>query len=227
MLNRKPASFTDRFAAAAALLGALAIAAGPAAADTVANGGNLFLSQSQTGSGTVTGLISDPATSPGNYYYHDSWTAPQTTTVGSTGYGFFDDFVFTIGANQVDSITSTISLGSFVGISNMRVRLYKAPSGLASLTTGAPAAGSAIDAWSSTVAFPGGTSTVDVLPTTILTAGTYTLEVEGTVTGDPGGGNFTGSLNLTPVPLPAALPLLFSGLGGFGLFARRRKLRTA
>jgi hypothetical protein len=62
---------------------------------------------------------------------------------------------------------------------------------------------------------------VDVLPQTTLAAGTYVLEIRGNVTGTSGGG-YGGVLNLTPVPLPAALPLLLSGLGLIGAAARRR-----
>jgi hypothetical protein len=39
--------------------------------------------------------------------------------------------------------------------------------------------------------------------------------------------NGVGTLTVSPVPLPAALPLLLSGIGGLGALARRRKLAKA
>ncbi len=194
-----------------------------AATIPVLNGGNLALTVASTGAGSGPfGNISAPVI-PGNFYYHDQWTAPQTTTFGSTSAGFYDDFVFTIGAGQADSITSTVSLGSMLGISGMQVRLYDytANGSVAPLTT-TPVAGTAFDAWSSTVAFTGGSTTVSVLKPLTLQAGTYVLEVKGTVTGTAGG-NYTGSLNLTPVPLPAGLPMLLGGLGLFAGYAQRRR----
>ncbi len=211
-----------------AVAGILALAAAlPAIAATVpvSNGGNLYLSESTTGSGgapfgNISGL-----TGAGNYTYSDSWTAPQSTVVPGTSSGFYDDFVFTIGAGQVDSITSSISLGHMLGISGMQVRLYdyNANGEAAPLLT-TPVPGTAFDAWSSTVAFPGGTTTVNVLQPTTLNAGTYVVEVRGTVNGTAGG-NYTGSLNLTPVPLPAGLPALVSGLGLLAAYGRRTRRR--
>jgi hypothetical protein len=45
------------------------------------------------------------------------------------------------------------------------------------------------------------------------------------ITNDPN--NFTFALaTLSPVPVPAALPLFVSGLGGLGLFGWRRRTKT-
>jgi hypothetical protein len=188
----------------------------------VLNGGSLFQSEETTGSGSGPfGNISQ-LTSPGIYTYSGAFTTGQTTFVSTTSSGFYDDFVFTIGAGQVDSITSTITLGNMVGITGMQVRLYdyNANGGVAPLLT-APVMGSAFDAWSSTVSFPAGTATVDVLPTTTLGAGTYVVEVRGTALS--GGGNYSGALLVTPVPLPAGLLCLSSGLALLATFALRRR----
>jgi hypothetical protein len=208
-----------------AVLAALALAASPlvsAATVPVSNGGSLYLSEATTGTGSSPFGNISAISVPGNYTYSDSWSSAQTSVVPTTTSGFYDDFVFTVAAGQLDSITSSVSLGQMLGISGMQVRLYdyNANGQVAPLLT-TPVAGSAFDAWSSTVAFPGGTTTVDVLPTTTLAAGTYVIEVRGTVTGSSGG-NYTGSLDVTPVPLPASLSVLLSGLGLLSAYAWRR-----
>jgi hypothetical protein len=53
-----------------------------------------------------------------------------------------------------------------------------------------------------------------------LNAGTYDLQVRGTT--EALGGSYSGVMNLTPVPLPAAFPLLLSGLGMLRGLRRRR-----
>lgn len=201
----------------------------PASAATVpvGNGGSLYLSETTTGSGSSPFGNESALATPGNYTYSDSWTAAQSTVVPTTTSGFYDDFVFTIAAGQVDSITSSVSLGSMLGISGMQVRLYDyAANGDAAPLLTTPAAGSAFDAWSSTVSFPGGTTTVNVLPATTLAAGTYVIEVRGTVTGSSGG-NYTGSLDVTPVPLPPSLPILLTGLGVLATSMRRSRRPAA
>jgi hypothetical protein len=72
--------------------------------------------------------------------------------------------------------------------------------------------------WSNPISTDGSQSN---LATTMLTAGTYVLEVRGDVTGQAGG-SYAGLIDLQPVPLPAALPLLLSGLGLLGGLARQR-----
>jgi hypothetical protein len=215
---------------ACTVAGILALAAAtPVLATTVAvaNGGSLFLTETTTSAGSSAfGTISAP-TNPGNFTYSDSWTAAQTTPVTGTSSGFFDDFVFTISPGQVDLLTSSISLGNFLGISGMKVELYDyAANGSVTPLETTPLPGTGYDPWSSTVAFPGGTSTVSVLQPVTLHAGTYVIEVKGTASGSSGG-NYTGSLNLTPVPVPATAWLMLSGIGGLGIMSRRRKAIVA
>ena len=124
----------------------------------------------------------------------------------------------------VDSLTSTINLGDVAAIDDLQVRLYSVVGNPVLPVLNAPS-GNVIDAWSTAINFsPGMTGTIDVIPWTTLTAGTYVLEVRGNVTGSAGG-SYSGVLNLSPVPLPAALPLLLSGLGFLGAAVRRRAMR--
>jgi hypothetical protein len=56
----------------------------------------------------------------------------------------------------------------------------------------------------------------------MLTAGSYVLEISGVANGTLGG-SYTGTLNFgSPVPLPAGLPLLLTGIATLAGFARRR-----
>jgi hypothetical protein len=163
---------------------------------------------------------------PGTTFYGNSFsapTAPTTPIAGSPapGYDFYDDFVFTIQSASLDSVTASIDLGSLLSISNLAVRLYNT-SGNPVLPVLSVPNGGTIDAWSSPLtSAPGVTGTIDVLTSPSLAAGTYVLEVRGDVTGTAGG-SYSGTLNLSPVPIPAALPLILSGLGLLGGAARRR-----
>jgi len=179
------------------------------------------------GSATVTtpsfpsGTLTVVPNAPTAYFYGDTFSGatpiiPATITAGHpAGYGFYDDFVFTVGPAQVDSISSTISLGS-LQVAGFSERLFNL-SGNTLPTFGTPAGG-AIDAWSTPLSGPI-SGTVNVLPVTTLAAGTYVLELRGTVAS---AGSYSGTLDVTPVPLPAALPLLLGGLGLFGAARRRR-----
>jgi hypothetical protein len=202
--------------------------AGSATAATVTVGPGQYLSLSDTNSGSnnsanaATGNVS-ALTAAGAYDYGNGFTGAQTTNYGGTAYGFYDDYVISIGAGQVDSITSSITLSSSSGISGLTMRLYDyaANGSVAPLLT-TPVAGTVFDASSTTLAIsPGTTATYSVLSPTTLDAGTYVVEVSGTATG-ANGGAYSGTLNLAPVPLPAALPLLLSGCALLGAMRRRK-----
>src|SRR2546421_8807312 len=64
---------------------------------------------------------------PGSYSYGHS-VARTSGNVAGTGFGFYDDYIFNIGAGQVDSITSTIDLAGLLGITNLQVRLFNVAS---------------------------------------------------------------------------------------------------
>jgi hypothetical protein len=191
-----------------------------------ANAATMGLSYQDTASGAVSNpsaVTAFPAIG-GSGFYGDTFTAPTTVISGSPspGYGFYDDFYFSVPTGvSADSITSTINLGSVLAISGLQVRLYEL-AGNPPPVLGAPVHGTLVSSWSTAInPGPGMTGDVEVLNTTLSRAGTYVLEVRGNVTGSRGG-SYSGSLNVSPVPVPAALPLVLSGLGLFGGALRKR-----
>lgn len=219
-------SIIGSFLAVLAVSASTALA--PAAAGTVCpippSGGvgsesTLCLSYEETATGINpvggTGGVTNPLSVPGTYVYGNTVTGGSTPITGSNaGDGFYDDYVFTIGAGAADSITTTVNLGGFFNITNLGARIYSS-SGLGTLPQLNAVTGE-ID---------GSASGNDiVIPTTLLNAGTYVLEIEGNATGSAGG-TYSGVLQLSPasvVPLPASLSLFLSGLLGLGLVRRRR-----
>jgi hypothetical protein len=189
-----------------------------AAADAATIGWSLT-SNGLTGSGAV-----NTPSVPGADFYGNTFTSPTSIIAGSPspGFGFYDDFLFTINIATINSITSTINLGSILGITNLQVRLYNAANNSPLPVLGVPNGG-VIDAWSTPVNYmPGMSGIVSVLDAVVVQPGTYVLEVRGNVFGSSGG-SYAGTLNLAPaVPLPAALPLLLAGLGVLGGLARKR-----
>lgn len=163
-------------------------------------------------------LINNLPTIPGSYSYGHGYGLPTTPLAGSPspGFGFYDDYVFTIGGATANSITSTIDLGT-LQVSDLQVRLYSLV-GNSLPTLGVPS-GTVYSAWRTAI---GSAGTYAVIPETVLGAGTYVLEVRGNVTGDAGG-SYAGTVNLQPIPLPAAAWLLISGLGLVGGVASRRR----
>lgn len=138
----------------------------------------------------------------------------------SSGSTFFDDFIFTIPNGSANSVTSSINLSSILGLTDLRARLYTG----STHQTGAVVPGTLMEAWGTTVNYsPTVSATTVVLNPLTLDAGTYTLQVKGTVAGSAGG-SYAGVLNISPVPEPETYAMLLAGLGLMGFMARRNKI---
>jgi hypothetical protein len=138
------------------------------------------------------------------------------TFAGGTTTTFYDDITFTVTSSVTDSITSTITLGTLLGLSGLQARLFNG--------AGPYAAGGVLDvAWGTTVNYaPGLTGTTVVLAPVTLGAGTYTLEITGTVSGTAGG-SYAGVLNVAAIPEPETLGLMLGGLAVLGVLVSRRR----
>jgi hypothetical protein len=135
------------------------------------------------------------------------------------GFEFYDDYVFTVTGAVANSVTSTISMSSLLGISNLQARLFQLTTPLPYI--GAPPSGTLIQAWGSAFSCGTGCSGENViLANTLLAPGTYVLELRGIVSGSLSG-SYGGALNLEPVPVPAAVWLFGSALAGLGWMRRR------
>lgn len=175
---------------------------------------------SGTGNGTL-------LSTPGTDNYGNSFVVPngQNLVIGAPltggGFGFYDDYIIQITDSTVNSLTSTITLGSSSGISNLQVRLFALPAdpsygtnAALHISPGVPM----IDAWSTAISSGSTTITYSVLPDTTLSAGTYVLQVRGKVSGTSNG-SYSGVINT--VPIPAAVWLFGSALGMMGWMRRR------
>lgn len=164
---------------------------------------------------------------PGSYdYSHTVTTANAAFTIpGSVsgsyplGFEFYDDYVFTVTGAVANSVTSTISMDSLLGISNLQARLFQLTTPLPYI--GAPPSGTLIQAWGAAFSCGVGCSGESVvLSNTVLAPGTYVLELRGIVSGTLSG-SYGGALNLTPIPVPGAVWLFGSALAGLGWLRRR------
>lgn len=153
---------------------------------------------------------------PTSITYGDSFTSAATGTT------FYDDYIFTIPDGSANSVTSSINLDSILGLTDLQARLYTGNAHY----TGPAAPGTLIEAWSTTVNYsPTVSATTVVLNPVSLLAGTYTLQIRGTVSGSSGG-SYAGVLNIAqPVPEPESYAMLLAGLGIMGFTARRRKVK--
>jgi hypothetical protein len=161
---------------------------------------------------TITNLTVGPL--PTSLTYSNSFAS------ASTGTTFYDDFIFTIPDGSVNSVTTSINLDSILGLTDLRARLYTG----STHQTGPVVPGTLIENWGTTVNYsPTVSATTVVLNPVSLLAGTYTLQIKGTVAG-LSGGSYAGVLNIAnPVPEPETYAMMLAGLGLMGFMSRRRK----
>lgn len=227
----------------AAAAGALSLAAGTAMADIVtpvAPDGQLILSLSSstnqmgtaspatiTGDGSLTdntgpvqvsNLTGNPAS---NYGFSNSFSSSNggyfgTITINGTpqDYNFVDSYVIDVPNSTASAYAFSLSLSSQLGIDNLSARLYAyTANGYSNLTVGSPGPFPGVvpgGSWSANTDSGGVDSTGLSMPS--LNGGVYVLQIVGEETGTVSG-MYSGSLAVTPVPLPAGLPLLLTGLG--------------
>ena len=184
------------------------------------------------GSGTSCPATAPPYPVPGQYNYLDSFSSPTASgqisgsnIYGGSSYGnlgsagFIDDYFFQISPASADAVSATISNGTFA-ISNLFARLYSLSANPGGLVLTKPDG----TVFYGDITDSGPATLVQINPVT-LAAGSYVLEISGTASG-LSGGSYTGTLNLSPVPLPASLPLLLTGLLGFaGMLLQRARTR--
>lgn len=163
---------------------------------------------------------------PGLYLYGDSITAPDGTgqitdsDINGNSAGFIDAYFFDIAPAKADAVSATITDGSTISADDLFARLYTLSSNPGGLVVGTPFG----TVYNGVISTSDGSTTVTI-GQIMLPAGSYVLEISGTVNGSFAGG-YTGSLDLAPVPLPASFPLLLAGLLGFtGLFIQRSRNR--
>jgi len=215
-------------AAGVIAVGALLTLTGPARADTLA----LTCQALSSGNSTSCGTTAPAYAVPGLYNYADTLSAseasgkiPGSDIYGGPAYGnlgpagFIDAYLFQISPASADAVSATISNGSYA-VSNLFAQLYSLSANQGGLVLGTPAG----EVYYGVVTDEGAATYVQINPVT-LAAGSYVLEISGTSSGSAGGG-YTGSLNLSPVPLPPSFPLLLTGLLGFaGLILPRSRNR--
>ncbi len=171
-------------------------------------GGNTF---GGTGISTVGSDFSTTETGAG---------APGSTPPDS-GWNFYDDYFFSTTSATSNNAT-VISNFSEDSISSLQVRIFSS-GGPSSTLNGAPTLGTptggAIDGWTGNLT--GSNGSFSILLPTGFPAGSYDLQVRGEAIGT--NASYGGNLQIAPVPLPAGVPLLLSGLGMLGGLIRRRR----
>jgi hypothetical protein len=186
--------------------------------------------QTETGDGLSNGIgpvsVSDISNnSAGSYTFNRTISADTSAfgTIGGRSYNFVDTYVIDIPTALTSAYAFSLNLTSQISLTNLSARLYNySANGVQNLTIGGTGAvnGTVYGTWSPSN--NGGTVDSTLLNTSTPSAGEYVLQIIGYENGTSSG-TYNGTLAVTPVPLPAALPLLISGLSSLGLWGRRRQ----
>jgi hypothetical protein len=186
---------------------------------SMANASAATLSYEETAGGVSgSGAMTNYSHLPVSDFFGNT-LGPSSGTLGAPadpGFTFYDDFVFTVASSTLDAASFLLNEGSTLAIDNLQMRVYSASGNTPPVLGNSPAGLRA--GWSNPISTNGASST---LGTTLLGSGTYVLEVRGDVVGTAGG-SYAGIIDLQPVPLPAAFPLMLSGLGLVAGLARKR-----
>ena len=129
--------------------------------------------------------------------------------MNNNGDTFMDHFTLSITGTvpqSLDAIVSSISRTASTGLDITGLGLYS--SGGSLITAGTMSSTGARDIWT--------------LSANSLAAGSYYLQVSGSLVSDTSG-SFGGSVMLNPVPEPETYGLMLAGLGVVGMLVRRRK----
>lgn len=174
------------------------------------------------------------ATSSVSYGNSFSVSGGTVSSIGGNSFAqsatFYDTYTFTVPDVGYSSFTASLDLGNFFAIQGLQARLYTGAPVAAgtSWKTNPPSSSSLILSWntnaptnsSSQVAI--GSGPLNLIQTdSPLSAGTYTLEVRGQVTGTAGG-SYAGVINTAVVPEPSTYLLLALGLGLVAFQIRRQ-----
>ncbi len=155
---------------------------------------------------------------PGGYNFSGKLSQHPTSTKG----WWYAEYLVDVTTTQAESVTTALT--NKTGITQLSERIYNYVPGAADYSgfLGDAVAGPALlQAWSTNFPIPG--ATVSVISPVALTTGKYVIELRGKVANPTLGGNYGGTLSLTPIPEPEALGLLALGLGVVGVRVFRNR----